>query len=107
MISWMQKHKKWLVGTIWVSTIAFVGAGFVGWGSYQFGKSRSTVMVVGNEKIDLKEVQNEYATLFEQYRQVFGAQFNKELADQLHLQDIAIKRVKQKYYLLNFQFGAG
>ncbi len=32
MITWMQRHKKWLVITIWISTIAFVGAGFVGWG---------------------------------------------------------------------------
>ena len=33
MITWMQRHKRWLVITIWISTIAFVGAGFVGWGS--------------------------------------------------------------------------
>ena len=42
MITWMQKHKKYLVITIWISTIAFVGAGFVGWGAYDFNKSRAT-----------------------------------------------------------------
>lgn len=26
MITWMQKHKKWLIITIWVSAIAFIGA---------------------------------------------------------------------------------
>ena len=39
MITWMQRHKKWLIITIWISTIAFIGAGFVGWGSYNYGSS--------------------------------------------------------------------
>ena len=29
MIAWMQKHNKYLVVTIWIATIAFIGAGFV------------------------------------------------------------------------------
>ena len=33
MITWMQRHKKWLVITIWISTSACVGAGCGGWGS--------------------------------------------------------------------------
>ena len=45
MITWMQRHKKWLVITIWISTIAFVGAGFVGWGSYEYGKQGGVVMI--------------------------------------------------------------
>ena len=43
MITWMQRHKKWLVITIWISTIAFVGAGFVGWGSYKYGTQGGVV----------------------------------------------------------------
>ncbi|WP_245821627.1 SurA N-terminal domain-containing protein, partial [Campylobacter vulpis] len=27
MLTWMQHHKKYLVVTIWISVIAFVGAG--------------------------------------------------------------------------------
>ncbi len=50
MITWMQKHKKWLIVTIWISTIAFVGAGFVGWGSYDYGKSDSAVAIVGKKR---------------------------------------------------------
>ena len=46
MITWMQRHKKWLIITIWISTIAFVGAGFVGWGAYDFGKSQGTIAKV-------------------------------------------------------------
>jgi hypothetical protein len=48
MIEWMQRHKKWLVITIWISTIAFIGAGFVGWGAYDFGKTEGTVIYIHN-----------------------------------------------------------
>ena len=58
MITWMQKHKKYLVVTIWVSTIAFVGAGFVGWGAYDFNKSRATsIAKVGNIDISYQRFQ--------------------------------------------------
>ena len=102
MISWMQKHKKWLIVTIWISTIAFVGAGFVGWGSYDYGKSSSTVAVVGDKEVPLSDLQNEYSALYTQYQQMFGASFNKELAEQLKLEDAALQRVIQKYLLMNY-----
>ena len=61
MIEWMQRHKKWLIVTIWISTIAFVGAGFVGWGSYDYGKSDSTVAIVGDKEVPLNDLQSEYS----------------------------------------------
>ena len=48
MISWMQKHNKYLIITIWVATIAFIGAGFVGWGSYQYGSKAGAIGKVGD-----------------------------------------------------------
>jgi len=102
MIEWMQRHKKWLIVTIWISTIAFVGAGFVGWGSYDYGKSDSTVAIVGNKEVPLKDVQNEYSNLYSQYQQMLGGQFNKELAEQFKLEDAALQRVTQKYLILNY-----
>ena len=107
MITWMQKHKKWLIVTIWVSTIAFVGAGFVGWGSYDYGKSSSTVAVVGDKEIPLSDLQNEYSTLYSQYQQMFGESFNKELAEQLKLEDAALQRVIQKYLLMSYASDLG
>ncbi|MEA3384296.1 MAG: SurA N-terminal domain-containing protein [Campylobacterota bacterium] len=98
----MQKHKKWLIVTIWISTIAFVGAGFVGWGSYDYGKSNSTVAIVGEKEVPLTDLQNEYSALYSQYQQMFGETFNQELAKQLKLEDAALQRVTQKYLLLNF-----
>ncbi|MEA3316319.1 MAG: peptidylprolyl isomerase [Campylobacterota bacterium] len=102
MIIWMQKHKKWLIVTIWISTIAFVGAGFVGWGSYQYGKSSSVVATVGETEIPLSGLQNEYSSLYSQYQRMFGTSFNKELAEQLKLEDAAFQRITQKYLLLNY-----
>ena len=66
MITWMQKHKKYLVITIWVSTIAFVGAGFVGWGAYSYGKKEDTVAKVKDTQISVKDVQTVYNQLFNQ-----------------------------------------
>jgi len=105
MIEWMQKHKKWLVITIWVSTIAFIGAGFVGWGSYQFGRSSSTILKVGDFEVSIKEFQKEYASLYNQYaiqyKKIFNQDFNKELAKKFDLETKALNNLKQKYYLLN------
>lgn len=101
MIHWMQKHKKWLVITIWISTIAFVGAGFVGWGSYNYGKSGGTVATVGTLNVDMKDLQKEYSALYGQYQQMFGGNFNQEMADKLNLQQQAYNNLVQKYLILN------
>ncbi|RXK14147.1 peptidylprolyl isomerase [Halarcobacter mediterraneus] len=101
MISWMQRHKKWLVITIWISTIAFVGAGFVGWGSYDYGSKGGAVAVVGDREITVEEYQKEYSSLYEQYARMFGSQFNQEMADQLKLKDAAYRLVIQKNLILS------
>ena len=66
MITWMQKHKKYLIVTIWISTIAFVGAGFVGWGQYKYGDKAGTVAKVGKVDISLGELQTSYSNLYAQ-----------------------------------------
>ncbi len=102
MISWMQRHKKWLVITIWISTIAFVGAGFVGWGSYDYGSKSGSVAVVGDREVTVSEYQREYSSLYDQYARVFGQQFNQEMADQLKLKEAAYNMVIQKNLILSF-----
>lgn len=102
MISWMQRHKKWLVITIWISTIAFVGAGFVGWGSYDYGKQGGVVAVVGDREVSVEEYQEEYSNLYEQYARLFGDSFNQEMADKLNLKDVAYKQVLQKNLILSY-----
>jgi len=102
MITWMQRHKKWLIVTIWVSTIAFVGAGFVGWGSYNYGRSDSAVAVVGDKEVPLADLQSEYSNLYSQYQNMLGKNFNQELAKQFKLEEMALQRVIQKYLFLNY-----
>ena len=102
MITWMQRHKKWLVITIWISTIAFVGAGFVGWGSYDYGSKGGSVAVVGDREVSVSEYQREYSSMYEQYAQIFGEQFNQEMADRLKLRDAAYQMVIQKNLILSF-----
>jgi len=102
MITWMQRHKRWLVITIWISTIAFVGAGFVGWGSYDYGKEGGTVAVVGDREVSIEEYQQEYSNLYDQYARLFGKTFNEEMANKLNLKDIAYKQVLQKNLILAY-----
>lgn len=102
MIEWMQRHKKWLIVTIWISTIAFVGAGFVGWGSYDYGKSNSTVAIVGDKEVPLNDLQTEYSNLYGQYQQMLGGNFTQEMAKQFKLEDTALQRVIQRYLILNY-----
>lgn len=102
MITWMQKHKKWLVITIWISTIAFVGAGFVGWGSYDYGSKGGAVAVVGDRQVSVEEYQREYSSLYEQYSKIFGEQFNQEMADKMKLRKSAFDLVIQKNLILSY-----
>ncbi|WP_122892897.1 peptidylprolyl isomerase [Arcobacter peruensis] len=102
MITWMQRHKRWLVITIWISTIAFVGAGFVGWGSYDYGKEGGTVAVVGDREVSIEEYQQEYSNLYDQYSRLFGETFNEEMANKLNLRDVAYKQVIQKNLILSY-----
>ncbi len=107
MITWMQRHKRWLVITIWISTIAFVGAGFVGWGSYEFGKEGGTVAVVADREVSVEEYQEEYSNLYDQYARLFGETFNKDMADKLNLRDVAYKQVIQKNLILTYADSLG
>ncbi|MRI58506.1 MAG: hypothetical protein C6H99_03255 [Epsilonproteobacteria bacterium] len=98
MISWMQKHKKYLVITIWISTIAFVGAGFVGWGAYKFGASGDTLAKVGEAKITVKEYNKRYSELYDYYRQRIE-NFDDAKAKEMGLDKIALNDLLQEAML--------
>ncbi len=102
MIEWMQKHRKYLVITIWISTIAFVGAGFVGWGAYSFNKSSSSIAKVGNRDVSLKELQQAYSTAYNNYNNMLGGNFTKEKAKELHLEQMVITNLINETLLLNY-----
>ncbi|EII3321833.1 SurA N-terminal domain-containing protein, partial [Campylobacter coli] len=103
MLTWMQHHKKYLVVTIWISTIAFVGAGFLGWGAYDFNLNRSSsVAVVGDEKINYNEFNVRYNQIFNYYNQISNGGLNEESAKQLGIENAALSSLVEDKLLLNF-----
>ncbi|TLD80212.1 peptidylprolyl isomerase [Helicobacter sp. MIT 05-5293] len=104
MITWMQKHKKWLVITIWISAIAFIGAGMVNWGSYGFGSSNDKVATVGHIDIHFAEYQRAYNEVYNEYSRIpqLGGILDEAQAKQLGLPKIALQRLIQQTQLLNF-----
>ena len=101
MITWMQRHKKWLIITIWISTIAFIGAGFVGWGAYKYGDRASLVAKVGDIDITVAEFQKAYSDLYNQYAQMLQGNFDKEKAKAFGLDKQALLRLIDQALILN------
>ncbi|MBD3799890.1 MAG: peptidylprolyl isomerase [Campylobacterales bacterium] len=101
MITWMQRHRKYLVITIWISTIAFIGAGFVGWGQYSYGDKSGAVAKVGDVSITSRELQKTYAQLFNRYSQIFQGQFDEEQAKKLGLDKQALQQLVNQALLVN------
>ncbi|WP_297443822.1 peptidylprolyl isomerase [Sulfurimonas sp.] len=101
MITWMQRHKKYLIVTIWISTIAFIGAGFVGWGQYSYGDKAGAIAKVGNIEISQGELQKSYSRLYAQYNKVFQGNFDEEKAKQFGLQKQALQQLVQEALILN------
>ncbi|WP_457744793.1 peptidylprolyl isomerase [Sulfurimonas sp.] len=101
MITWMQRHKKWLIITIWISTIAFVGAGFVGWGQYNYGDKAGAVAKVGDIEISQGELQKAYSRLYNKYNQAFQGNFDEEKAKQFGLNKQALQGLVQQSLILN------
>jgi len=101
MISWMQKNNKYLVITIWVATIAFIGAGFVGWGSVKFGSKASSIAKVGDVSISKIKYSFDYNNLYTQYAQKFGNKFDAKKAKELGLDKAVFKNLVSQALLLN------
>jgi len=101
MITWMQKHKKYLIVTIWVSTISFIGAGFVGWGQYSYGDKAGAVAKVGDIELTQAQLQKSYSNLYSQYSQLFNGDFDEQKAKAFGLQRQALKDIIDRALILN------
>ena len=102
MIEWMQTHRKWLVVTIWVATIAFIGAGFVGWGQFQFGRKSSTVAKIKDTEVSIQDVQEVYNNLFNDMNQKLGGTLDDATAEKLGLKKQAFNMAIQQGVLRQF-----
>lgn len=103
MITWMQRHKKYLVVTIWISVIAFVGAGFVGWGAYDMNADRaSSVAKVGDRQITVQQFQLAYANQYNFYNNMMGGKLTQEKADELGLDTLVLKSLMDEALILSY-----
>ena len=102
MISWMQKHNKYLVWTIWIATIAFIGAGFVGWGSYSFGSKAGNVAKVGNIEITQSKLNMVYSNVYNQYNEMLQGKLDEKKAKEMGLIKQAFATLATQAKILNF-----
>lgn len=103
MLTWMQHHRKYLIVTVWISAIAFIGAAAVGWGSFDLNLNRSSsVAIVGDEKISLSEFKNRYNQIFNYYNQISNGGLDEESAKKLQIDNIALNSLIQDKLLLSF-----
>ena len=98
----MQKHNKYLVWTIWIATIAFIGAGFVGWGSYDIGGKASKVAKVGDIEIKRSKLNMAYSNLYSKYNEMFQGQFDEAKAKEMGLLQQAFATVATQAKILNY-----
>ncbi len=101
MISWMQKHNKYLIITIWIATIAFIGAGFVGWGSYQYGSKASALGKVGDIEITQERFDMTYQNLYNQYNELLKGKFDEAKAKEMGLLKQAFDSLASQARLLS------
>ena len=106
MITWMQRHRKYLVVTMWISAIAFVGAGFVGWGQYSYGEKATAVAKVGNVDISMRELQQSYSRLYSQYNKMFQGNFD-EIKQKVENEKVAIYLSKKPKLWFNGEWYDG
>ncbi|WP_457607455.1 peptidylprolyl isomerase [Nitratifractor sp.] len=101
MIAWMQKHNKYLVVTIWVATIAFIGAGFVGWGTYQYGSKAGAIAQVGEIPITQEKFNFTYQNLYRQMAELNQGNFDDAKAKKMGLDKMVYQRLVSQAMLLN------
>lgn len=106
MINWMQRHKKWLVITVWISAIAFVGAGFVGWGSYDFSKNEGAIAEVGDIEIGQDRFNQEYGRLYSMFADI-SPDFDQAQAKEMGLPKQALDNLINQAFLENYALDNG
>lgn len=111
MITWMQKHRKYLIVTVWISSIAFIAATMVGWGAYNFSSSASNVAKVGNIEISIDDFQRQYKDVYnrynEQYQKVLNQPLDEEQAKKMGLENETLQILIDRALLENFAIDSG
>ena len=94
----MQNKKNYLIITIWVSTIAFVGAGFVGWGSYDYSKKDTVLGTVGELEVSVEDFNIAYSNAYNTLR---GS--TQDFKDSPMAKNLALNLARSNIINLNLQ----
>lgn len=100
MITWMQKHNKFLIWTIWIATISFIGTGAVvgiSGGSVKAG----TIAKVGDVEIKQSKLNMVYSSIYNQYNQMLQGKLDKKRAQEMGLVKQAFSRVETQAKIIN------
>jgi len=103
MITWMQRHRKYLNITLWISVGAFIAAGpmfAIGSGSFS-GRSADSVAKVGEVEISMHQMNTAYRQLFSRYNQMFQGKFDESQAKAFGLEKQALEQLVDESLLLN------
>jgi peptidyl-prolyl cis-trans isomerase D len=103
MITWMQRHRKYLNITLWISVGAFIAAGpmfAIGSGSFS-GRGADTIAKVGNVEVSMHQMNSAYRQLFSRYNQMFQGKFDESQAKAFGLEQQALKQLIDESLLLN------
>ena len=103
MITWMQRHRKYLIVTLWISGGAFIAAGpmfAIGSGSFS-GRSADSVAKAGEVEVSVHQLNAAYSQLFSQYNQMFQGKFDESQAKAFGLQQQALRQLTNEALLLN------
>lgn len=105
MLEWMQRHKKWLVITVWISAFALVfGFYFQDIYSYFVGGGNN-IAKVGNEYVSREDYEREYRLAYDNIREMypnFEAQFGSENGEKIkEIEDIAFNNLVRRQLLKN------
>ena len=107
MIEWMQKHKKWLVVTIWISAIAFIGAGGFAWGVYDYSLSGNSVAKVGQISISKAEFAQAYQNEFDRRNYQQGGTLDEAQAKEMGLDEQVLRGLISNALIRNYALDLG
>ena len=107
MIEWMQKHKKWLVVTIWIAAIAFIGAGGFAWGMYDYSLSGNSVAKVGKITISKTEFSQAYQREFEARNARLGGNLDEAQAKAMGLDSQVLNQLISNALIRNYALDLG
>jgi peptidyl-prolyl cis-trans isomerase D len=102
MLKVFRDNLKYLSWILWIVIAVFVLFVFVDFGraGRGMGGGREAAATVGDQSVSFDEYRREYQSLEDQFRQIYGEQFTREVADQLQLPQRALDRAVNRKVLL-------